>query len=79
METDHFINIGGFGWLCKRRHADTASRVSSADHARSRFMSEGEAEMTEEGKISATSFAKWGNPERRTLFCPRCGLEETIY
>lgn len=40
-------------------------------------MTEGEAE----GKVprlTNEALAKWADPERRTLMCPRCGITELI-
>ena len=91
-ETKHFVN-DGYGWACKRclssDDAD-ASRVESddADAQRgpsatpradvlARFFSEGEAEEREP-RLSAHSLARWTDDSRRTLRCPRCGVEEKI-
>jgi hypothetical protein len=75
METDHFINEG-FGWMCKHCSAEMQARVTKQD-TRARFFSEGEAE-DKEPQLSTPALARWTSPTRRTLACPRCGIEEMI-
>lgn len=74
METDHFINYG-YGWLCKHCLADTEERAGVNPSQRARFLSEGEAEE-KEPKLSTEALARWRDASRRSLFCPRCGIEE---
>ncbi|MBA2733831.1 MAG: hypothetical protein H0U54_13170 [Acidobacteria bacterium] len=75
MEIDHFINEG-FGWMCKHCSAEMEARVAEQE-TRARFFSEGEAEE-KEPRLSTPALARWTNPARRTLACPRCKIEEMI-
>ena len=73
-ETEHFIN-DGYGWTCKRcRKADDAS-ASSDETILPRFFREGEAEERD-ARLAASALARWTDDSRRTLRCPRCGVEE---
>jgi transcription elongation factor Elf1 len=72
---DHFINEG-FGWVCKHCSAETEARVTEKD-TRARFFSEGEAE-DKEPVFATPLLARWSSPTRRTLVCPRCGIEELV-
>jgi hypothetical protein len=73
IELNNFYN-DGFGWVCRhcKRELDADSR-SESPH--SRFMTEGEAE-SKQPKMSNPALAKWADPARRTLVCPRCGITE---
>ena len=42
-----------------------------------RFFREGEAEEREP-RLSESALARWKDESRRTLLCPRCGVEEVI-
>jgi rubrerythrin len=75
LELDHFINEG-FGWVCKHCSAEVKARVNEQE-TRARFFTEGEAEE-KEPQMSTPALARWTNPTRRTLICPRCGIEEMI-
>jgi hypothetical protein len=74
METDHFINRG-FGWVCRHCHPEEESPDIHA--GRARFHSEGEAEESE-ARLSTVALARWRDATRRTLYCPRCGVEELL-
>ena len=76
IETQHFVN-SGFGWTCKRCREEV--RASDHQHRASlaRFFTEGEAEEREPA-LSAPALARWRDASQRTLYCPRCGTEETI-
>ena len=92
QETNHFVN-DGYGWHCKRCRAvedadasrgpsDDADAQRGAygparDDALARFFREGEAEEREP-RLAAHSLARWADDSRRTLRCPRCGVEEEI-
>lgn len=74
METEHFINHG-FGWVC--RHCRAEEEAQEGNRGRARFHSEGEAEEKEPA-LSTPALARWRDATRRTLFCPRCGVEELL-
>jgi DNA-directed RNA polymerase subunit M/transcription elongation factor TFIIS len=75
LEIDHFINEG-FGWVCKHCSAEEQARVNDKE-TRARFFTEGEAEE-KETRLSTPALARWTSPTRRTLACPRCGIEEMV-
>ena len=73
----HFVN-SGYGWTCRRCRAREEARGSSeAAEARGRFFEEGEAEAGGV-PLASDSLARWRDASRRTLVCPRCGVEETL-
>jgi len=74
LELNDFYN-DGFGWIC--RHCERELKVEHKDlqEIHSRLMSEGEAE-SKQIKFSNQAMAKWADPARRTLICPRCGITE---
>jgi hypothetical protein len=75
MEIDHFINLG-YGWMCRHCAAeDEAGAVETKGPPR--FFTEGEAE-TKEPVISTPALARWRDARRLALYCPRCGIEETV-
>lgn len=75
QELNDFYNEG-FGWIC--RHCDRELQASSNENdARSRLMSEGEAE-SKQPRMSNPALAKWADTTHRTLVCPRCGISEAI-
>ncbi|MCA1594357.1 MAG: hypothetical protein LC754_17375 [Acidobacteria bacterium] len=74
-ETQHFIN-DGYGWACKLCRETNDVRPSHAGTL-SRFFREGEAEEREPS-LSFPLLARWTGDARRTLACPRCGLEEEL-
>jgi hypothetical protein len=75
-ETKHFVNEG-FGWTCKRCGEQEAPRAPTADDLLPRFFREGEAEERET-RLSNSFLARWKDDSRRTLVCPRCGVEEDL-
>lgn len=75
IETTHFINTA-FGWVCKHCRAEEEAS-SDASVGRARFFNEGEAEA-KETRLSTEALARWRDATRRTLYCPRCSIEETI-
>jgi rubredoxin len=72
---EHFFNEG-FGWTCRRCHAETKARESQPD-SRARFFTEGEAEDSDP-RLSAPALARWRDSSRQALICPMCGVEETL-
>jgi len=75
IETDHFTNAG-FGWVCKHCGPEVESSPNVSG-ARARFFTEGEAE-DKEPSLSTPLLARWRDATRRSLVCPRCGIEEMI-
>ncbi len=73
QELSDFYN-DGFGWAC--RHCDREFKAA-AQNSRdgSRLLSEGEAE-SKQPELSHKALAKWADPARRVLMCPRCGITE---
>jgi hypothetical protein len=72
IELNDFYN-DGFGWIC--RHCERESKRPEADEKHSRLLREGEAE-SKKPTLSSSALAKWADPARRTLICPRCGIRE---
>lgn len=74
-ETESFINEG-YGWTCKRcRAAGGPETEAESAHELPRFFREGEAEERD-ARLSSPALARWKDASRRTLVCPRCGVEE---
>ncbi len=73
IELNDFYNAG-FGWICRHCERDLAETARQDDRP-SRFMIEGEAE-SKQPEMSNQALAKWADPARRTLVCPRCGITE---
>ena len=62
--------------MCK--HCAVEEDVRALDEkGRARFFTEGEAE-TKEPDLSTPGLARWRDSARRTLYCPRCGVEEMV-
>jgi hypothetical protein len=76
MEIDHFINPG-YGWMCKHCAAGEDETSAVAIEGRARFFTEGEAE-SKEPALSTPALARWRDSTHRTLYCPRCGIEEMV-
>jgi hypothetical protein len=74
MDLDNFFN-DGFGWVCRAcdRELNDTDDPDEAGHAR--FFREGEAEA-KTPRLSNPALAKWLDPARTTLTCPRCGVTE---
>jgi DNA-directed RNA polymerase subunit M/transcription elongation factor TFIIS len=73
MQLNDFYNEG-FGWIC--RHCEPESR-SAENAGYARFYHEGEAE-SKTPNLSNHALARWADPERKTLVCPRCGITEVV-
>ena len=64
----------GFGWICRGCERDT--RASERERGtRERIFTEGETE-SKDTDLATRALAKWGDPARRFLVCPRCGITE---
>ena len=72
-ELNDFYNQG-FGWTC--RHCDRELN-GVPDEQPSRLLREGEAE-SKQPNLSGSALAKWADPARRVLVCPRCGITEPV-
>lgn len=75
-ETLHFIN-DGYGWTCRHCLNELSTRPQPEATSLPRFFREGEAE-DREPRLSSTLLARWKDDTRRTLVCPRCGVEEQL-
>ncbi|MEO6334733.1 MAG: hypothetical protein ABIO91_07085 [Pyrinomonadaceae bacterium] len=73
IELVDFYNEG-FGWICRQCERDLAT---ATDHRTSRLLREGEAE-SKSPELSSPAIAKWADASQRVLFCPRCGISETV-
>lgn len=69
IELNEFYN-DGFGWICRQCERELAP----APNKTSRLLREGEGES----ELSSHALAKWADPAQTTLFCPRCGITETV-
>ncbi|MBE7516998.1 MAG: hypothetical protein HS105_10375 [Chloracidobacterium sp.] len=74
IELADFYN-DGTGWTCRHCARELAAEDDPTAH--SRFYREGEME-TKIFKLSSVGLAKWLDPERETLICPRCGVTERV-
>lgn len=75
-ELKNFYNEG-FGWVCRRCEQELKEEESPKDEKHSRLMREGEAE-SKNPRFSNAALAKWADNSQHTLFCPRCGVKESI-
>lgn len=71
-----FVN-DGYGWTCKSCLDALPPSASSKESSLPRFFREGEAEEREP-HLSTHALARWKDETRRTLVCPRCGVEENV-
>ncbi len=69
QELNDFYN-DGFGWTC--RQCERELKAQSDETAQQRFFREGEADI----RHPRAALAKWADPARTTLMCPRCGITE---
>jgi hypothetical protein len=65
-QTNHFFNLG-YGWLCKHCSAEDAD-MKQHPHP----MHAGEHHSP------SLPLAKWTDVTRKSLQCPRCGIEEMV-
>ena len=75
IELNDFYD-SGFGWICRHCERELAP-AGDSPNARSRIMREGEAE-SKQPVMSNLALAKWLDPARTTLVCPRCGITELV-
>lgn len=71
IQLSNFYN-DGFGWICRPCERELSPLV---EHEKSRLLREGEAE-SKRPELSSQGLAKWADPARTTLVCPRCGITE---
>jgi hypothetical protein len=71
-----FVN-DGYGWTCKRCREEQTAGAPLREPSLPRFFREGEAEEREP-RLSSHALARWKDDTRRTLICPRCGVEENV-
>lgn len=79
MQTKDFVN-DGFGWACRHclaEIADAGSTETEAGRRLPRLFTEGEAE-SKTPALANPVLARWADPARRILVCPRCGITELI-
>lgn len=74
LELNDFYN-DGFGWICRYCERELQAKNDDSNEKTSRLMREGEAE-SKQPRFSNQAMAKWLDPARRTLICPRCGITE---
>ncbi len=73
QEVKDFFHAG-FGWICRACDRELRN-VEQNLGGRSRIFTEGEAE-SRIPDMSTRALAKWVDPARRFLVCPRCGITE---
>lgn len=73
-ELNDFQN-DGFGWFCVQCKTELDHVREEA--SRSRLLSEGEAE-SKTPTLSTPALAKWADAAQTRLFCPRCGVSESV-
>ena len=66
----------GFGWVCRLCDIDLAKGPSSEQRS-SRIFREGESE-SKTPELANQALARWADPARRVLVCPRCGITEPV-
>jgi hypothetical protein len=75
QEIEEFYNKG-FGWICKRCESELKQTADESEDNTPRVWREGEAE-SKQMKLSAP-VARWLDPARSQLICPRCGITEFV-
>ena len=78
-ETNHFFNIG-YGWVCKHCSAEDAERNEERSGLW-RFFQMREADRIDQQnppRLPTLVLARWTDAARRSLKCPRCGIEEMV-
>jgi hypothetical protein len=74
-ETNHFFNLG-YGWLCKHCSAEDAERHEERG-GRWRIFQKSAAEK-KSPRLPSLVLARWTDPTRQSLACPRCSIEELV-
>ena len=74
-ELSNFHNAG-FGWVCRQCESELQPPPDTGQ-THSRVFREGEAE-SKTPKLANVALAKWTDASRRFLFCPRCGISESV-
>lgn len=74
MTKHKYFRDDGFGWICINCNDEIGDDV---DESPSRLLREGEAESNNP-QLANRALARWADPARRTLVCPRCGITELI-
>ncbi len=64
----------GFGWICRQCEREMPT-VKEDSIGLPRIYKEGEAEARNPS-FGNRALAKWADPARRFLTCPRCGITE---
>lgn len=67
----------GMGWICRHCESELSSGDPAPAQTHSRMFREGEAE-SKAPQLATRALARWLDPERRTLVCPRCGITEPV-
>lgn len=75
-ELNDFYN-SGFGWICRHCESELKAEQGVGEGEHARFYREGEAEA-KQPNLSNLALAKWADPARTTLICPRCGITELV-
>lgn len=75
IEIDNFYNAG-FGWICRGCERALSTGSPSSDGP-ARILTEGEAE-SRSPVMSNAALARWADPLRSVLMCPRCGITEPV-
>jgi hypothetical protein len=74
VEINDFYNAG-FGWICRQCERELGPELETG--TLSRVFREGESE-SKAPRLSNNALAKWADPARTTLMCPRCGITEPV-
>ena len=72
VKLNDFYNEG-FGWICRHCERELTEPPNGEP---SRLLREGEAE-TKNPRLSNQALAKWADPAKSVLMCPRCGITES--
>ncbi|HXD32009.1 MAG TPA: hypothetical protein VN643_12885 [Pyrinomonadaceae bacterium] len=76
-ETNHFFNLG-YGWLCKHCSAEDAEHHEERGGFWSFFQKAPPQPEKKTPTLPSLVLARWTDPTRQTLACPRCSIEESL-